>query len=88
MINSAGFDSPSLRNPQLGTYPLMAFQQALHEYKSNETFQKTILYSKRMLEEMVAMLDDGKLYTQTIGMEDYIGQRFKLKAKSSVIKRE
>ena len=75
-----------MRHSLLGNYPLIAFARALDEYKSDHSFQMIILYAKKMLEEMFLLIKDDRggeqLYSETMGMEDFIGQTFKLKAKN------
>ena len=71
-----------MRTPTMGNFPLKFFARALEEYKSTQSFQSIILYTKRMLEECFMLLDpeEGQYYTETMGMEDFIGQSFRLKA--------
>lgn len=78
--------TPSLRHALSGNYPLIAFASALEEYKSSQSFQKIILYSKKLLEGSMALINGGEngqdqMYFETMGMEDFIGQSFRLKAK-------
>ena len=55
--------------------------RALKEYKSRETFQKIMLYTKSMLEQKLCQLEDEQTYNQTLGIDDHILKQFRLKAK-------
>ena len=54
---------------------------ALNEYKSRETFQKIMLYTKSMLEQNLWQLEDEQTYNQTLEIDDHIMKQFRLKAK-------
>ena len=82
LINCTSFGTPSVRFPEVGSLPLALFAKALKEYKSTQTFQQTILYTKKMLEETYVKLYQDKLYSQSLGMEDFICQSFRLKPKA------
>ena len=65
----------------VGRFPLHAFITALNEYKSCETFQKIMLYTKSMLEQKLFQLGDEQTYNQSLGIDDHILKQFCLKAR-------